>query len=110
MTIADYVEVLPPSEAAMVDVEIVVPVYNEEADLASSVVRLHEFLRRDFPFSAVITIADNASTDGTWGIARTLADELPSVACRTPRLQRARPRPARRMGVQHRPRGGLPGR
>jgi putative flippase GtrA len=79
MTIAEYVDVLPPSEAAMVDVEIVVPVYNEEADLASGVVRLHEFLRRDFPFSAVITIADNASTDGTWGIAYTLADELTLV-------------------------------
>jgi putative flippase GtrA len=42
-------------------------------------VRLHEFLRREFPFSAVITIADNASTDGTWAIATTLADALPLV-------------------------------
>ncbi|MCU1656462.1 MAG: gtuS2-8 [Pseudonocardiales bacterium] len=61
------------------DVEIVVPVFNEEADLEPSVRRLHAFLSKEFPFTASITIADNASTDGTWAVAIALADELPGV-------------------------------
>jgi putative flippase GtrA len=64
---------------APVDVEIVVPVYNEEDDLAPSVRRLSGFLKSRFPFSTVITIADNGSTDSTWEIAAHLADELPGV-------------------------------
>jgi glycosyltransferase involved in cell wall biosynthesis len=60
-------------------VDIVVPVFNEEADLEPSVRRLHGYLQQEFPFSARITIADNASTDGTWSIAARLADELPGV-------------------------------
>jgi putative flippase GtrA len=79
MTAVQY-ETPPATRAvAQLDVEIVIPVYNEEVDLPASVVRLHEFLRSEFPFTAVITIADNASTDGTWQIAQTLADELPLV-------------------------------
>jgi putative flippase GtrA len=65
--------------SATVDVEIVVPVFNEEADLEPSVRRLHAFLLREFPFSALITIADNASTDNTWTVATALADELDGV-------------------------------
>jgi putative flippase GtrA len=64
---------------ATLDVEIVVPVYNEQDDLAPSVRRLHDYLRTDFPFDAVITIADNASTDATWAQARLLAGELDGV-------------------------------
>ncbi len=60
-------------------VDIVVPVYNEEVDLGPSVRRLHAYLTEAFPFAARITIADNASTDGTWDIARRLRDELPGV-------------------------------
>jgi putative flippase GtrA len=63
---------------ATVDVEIVVPVYNEQDDLPGAVVRLHTYLRT-FPFSTLITIADNASTDATLQHALTLADELPDV-------------------------------
>ena len=62
------------------DVEIVVPVFNEERDLEQSVRRLHDYLHSEFPFSAAITIADNASTDGTWSVATALADELDGVA------------------------------
>jgi len=62
-----------------IDVEIVVPVHNEEHDLAPGVHRLRDFLRRDFPFDAIITIADNASTDATWRIAERLAVELDGV-------------------------------
>jgi putative flippase GtrA len=61
------------------DVEIVVPVHNEQDDLEPSVRRLHRFLSTDFPFSAQITIADNASTDDTWRRAVRLAAELPGV-------------------------------
>ncbi|HEY7280567.1 MAG TPA: bifunctional glycosyltransferase family 2/GtrA family protein [Actinomycetota bacterium] len=61
------------------DLEIVVPVFDEEADLARSIRLLHSFLRTSFPFTFRITIADNASTDGTWDIARSLADGLPGV-------------------------------
>jgi putative flippase GtrA len=65
--------------APVVDVEIVVPVYNEQDDLAPSVRRLHDFLDAEFPFSATITIADNASTDATWARAQQLEAELAGV-------------------------------
>jgi putative flippase GtrA len=61
------------------DVEIVIPVYNEEAGLEASVHRLHQYLSERFPLSWVVTIADNASRDRTWGIACRLAGELPGV-------------------------------
>src|SRR5947209_6447680 len=60
-------------------VDIVVPVRNEERDLAPSVRRLVAYLRDSFPFRARITIADNGSTDATWAIADQLARELPEV-------------------------------
>jgi putative flippase GtrA len=60
-------------------VDITIPVYNEEADLEASVRRLHAYLRRELPFSFRITVADNASTDRTWAIARSLEDEIPDV-------------------------------
>ena len=60
-------------------VEVVVPVHNEERVLAASVERLHAYLSGDFPYGFRVTIADNASTDGTWTIARRLAHELPGV-------------------------------
>jgi glycosyltransferase involved in cell wall biosynthesis len=50
--------------------EIVVPVRNEERDLARSVRRLAAYLREGFPFTARITIADNGSTDQTWAVAQ----------------------------------------
>ena len=61
------------------EVDVVIPVYNEERDLAQNVRRLHAYLRDEFPFAARITIADNASTDGTWSVAIRLAAELPNV-------------------------------
>jgi putative flippase GtrA len=60
-------------------VDIVVPVYNEEADLEPNVRRLHAYLSTSFPFPARITIADNASTDGTWMRACALAHEMSDV-------------------------------
>src|ERR1700759_4777646 len=60
-------------------VDIVVPVKDEERDLAPSVRRLGAFLRDEFPFSARITIADNGSTDRTWAVASALSQEFPAV-------------------------------
>lgn len=60
-------------------VEIVIPVYNEQRELAGCVQVLHTYLRERFPFPATITIADNASTDATPQMARTLAEALPGV-------------------------------
>ena len=59
--------------------DVVVPVYNEQAALADSVYRLHRHLRENFPFAARITIADNASVDDTPRIAAELAAELSDV-------------------------------
>src|SRR5437588_12497294 len=60
-------------------VEIVVPVYNEENELEASAQRLHAYLTERFPLSGLVTIADNASTDRTWGITCRLANELDGV-------------------------------
>jgi len=60
-------------------VDVVVPVYNEERDLGPNIRELHAFLSRGFPYPTVITIADNASRDGTLTLARRLAGELPGV-------------------------------
>jgi putative flippase GtrA len=63
----------------VLQVDIVVPVRNEEHDLAPSIRRLAAYLRESFPFTARITIADNGSSDATWAIAGGLARELPEV-------------------------------
>ncbi len=68
-----------PASTRELDVEIVVPVYNEEGALARSIHRLHHFLDTEVPFSWRITIADNASTDLTPDIANALASELDHV-------------------------------
>jgi len=60
--------------------DVVIPVFNEERALEPSVRRLHHFLATEVPYRARITVADNASTDGTLALARRLADELPDVA------------------------------
>ncbi|GAA4003844.1 bifunctional glycosyltransferase family 2/GtrA family protein [Allokutzneria multivorans] len=59
--------------------DVVVPVHNEEADLAACVRRLHAHLTERLPYSFRITVADNASTDATLAIATRLAAELPEV-------------------------------
>lgn len=59
--------------------EVVVPVYNEEAALRASIHKLHDFLTKHLPFSWRIVIADNASTDRTWAIAQELGTELSGV-------------------------------
>ncbi|WP_035847182.1 bifunctional glycosyltransferase family 2/GtrA family protein [Kitasatospora azatica] len=60
-------------------VEVVVPVYNEEHVLERCVRRLHGYLDETFPYPFRITVADNASTDGTWAVATALASEFAQV-------------------------------
>jgi putative flippase GtrA len=76
----------PASRQVGVQAEIVIPVRNEEHDLAPSVRRLHAYLRDRFPFTTRITIADNGSTDGTWLEALALESDLDSV--RAVRIER----------------------
>ncbi|MDQ1721875.1 MAG: hypothetical protein QOI26_1609, partial [Pseudonocardiales bacterium] len=67
----------PDSDRLTLDVTI--PVFNEETDLAPCVRRLHAHLERYFPYRFVITIADNASTDSTPLVAARLSRELSGV-------------------------------
>ncbi len=76
----------PPQTTSTPLLDVVIPVHNEAADLEPSVRRLDAYLTAHFPYHARITIADNASTDATWDLARRLAAELPRV--RALRLER----------------------
>ena len=62
------------------DVEIVVPVYNEATQLAERITALRRFLDDSFPFRTLITVVDNASTDDTDKVARQLAATTRGVA------------------------------
>jgi glycosyltransferase involved in cell wall biosynthesis len=59
--------------------EVVIPIYNEQAILESSVRRVSAYLREALPFDCRITIADNASTDGSQAVGRRLAAEIDDV-------------------------------
>ncbi|NBE56852.1 bifunctional glycosyltransferase family 2/GtrA family protein [Streptomyces boluensis] len=78
-------EHLPAGPVGTPVLDVVVPVFNEEKDLADCVRRLHDHLSRTFPYGSAgrggfrITIADNASTDRTPQIAARLDAELPEV-------------------------------
>jgi len=69
-----------PDRQPALDVEIVVPVYNEARVLQESVWRLHRYLTEHVTVAWRITIVDNASTDTTFEIARSLEQTLPDVA------------------------------
>jgi glycosyltransferase involved in cell wall biosynthesis len=60
--------------------DVVVPVHNEEIDLEPCIRRLHGYLAADFPYRFRITIADNASTDGTPAVAHRLAGTFAEVS------------------------------
>ena len=83
-----------PTETGTTDVEIVVPVYNEERDLAKSVRRLHAYLHDAFPFPTVITIADNASSDDTLAYRPAAGRRAVKRAGRPPGGERPRARVA----------------
>lgn len=63
-----------PQTLRTATVDVIIPVFNEEQDLAASVLRLDNFLARTFPYDYRVVIADNASTDATFEIAQRLAD------------------------------------
>ena len=66
--------VLPPPV-----LDVVVPVHNERCGLEASLRRLHAHLTASFPYPFRITVAENASTDGTVAVARRIAAELPGI-------------------------------
>ncbi|ARC56408.1 Undecaprenyl-phosphate mannosyltransferase [Frondihabitans sp. 762G35] len=68
-----------PEQTDTLDLDIVVPVYNEQATLRSSITALHAFLTRSMRETWRITIADNASTDATGALGDALSVELPGV-------------------------------
>lgn len=67
------------TRSAVPVLDVTIPVFNEERDLEECLRRLHAHLRDTFPHSFRITVADNASTDGTLKIAERLAREFPEV-------------------------------
>ena len=69
-----------PERQPPLDVEIVVPVHDEAHVLQESVRRLHRYLSEQLPVAWRIVIVDNASTDGTFAVARSLEETLPDVA------------------------------
>lgn len=78
---AFYAPFMTPSYGGLA-LEIVVPVFNEEAVLENSITRLFEYLTTELSTTWQITIADNASTDRTPAIAARLSEQLPNVAYR----------------------------
>lgn len=60
-------------------VDVVIPVYNEEDALPVSIPRLCAFLRDSLPNQWRVTIADNASIDGTRAASESLCREVEGV-------------------------------
>ena len=61
-------------------VDITIPVYNEEQDLPVCISRLTAFLHANLERPWRVTIADNASSDGTREVAEFLCEEHPAVS------------------------------
>jgi putative flippase GtrA len=70
---------MTPTAEQAPQIDIVIPVYNEEAVLEHTIRRLHRFLSAELPFTWRIVVADNASIDDTPQIARRMARELRGV-------------------------------
>jgi glycosyltransferase involved in cell wall biosynthesis len=62
-------------------ISLAVPVYNEASQLEKSVETLLRFLRKREGLDYEVVIAENGSTDRTWGIALELARQNPRVRC-----------------------------
>lgn len=79
-----------------IDADIVIPVYNEEVELGSSIMILVEQLKTlellPDPITAQAVIADNASSDKTWNLACSLTEAFPTYvrAIRIPEKGRGR--------------------
>src|SRR3954453_14067562 len=59
--------------------DVVIPVHNEETDLEPCLRRLHAHPSEQLPYPFRITVAENASTDGTVAVARRVAAELAGI-------------------------------
>ncbi len=89
MSITQATRLAPEEDLEPCAVEVVVPVFNEERVLVASIRHLRRYLNTEFPLGASVVIADNGSTDGTWGLAEDLSAELAGVrALRTARQGR----------------------
>ncbi len=64
----------------MATVDVVIPVYNEEHVLPSSIEKLHGFLSANLPHEWRILIADNASIDSTLAVAQRLTEDFTQTA------------------------------
>jgi glycosyltransferase involved in cell wall biosynthesis len=71
-----------PTDSRVPEVDVVVPVYNEEKILPQSIATLVDFLRTSFRGSFRIVIADNASVDGTQEVGTALAARFEEVEYR----------------------------
>lgn len=61
-------------------VEIVIPIYNEAAELEANIKKLHSYLQKNLKtYKWHITVADNASTDNSLSIAKRLSRQLDNV-------------------------------
>ena len=72
-------DTLTQATSSLTSLDVVIPVYNEDQDLEASVRSLRRHLDKSVPFGSTVTIADNASTDSTWAVARLLAAEIKGV-------------------------------
>ena len=79
-----------------VRVDVVIPVYNEEGDLARSVTTLRQFMLNHVAHDWRIVVADNASTDRTLDIAQELAVLYPNQVTYVHLDQKGRGRALRR--------------
>jgi glycosyltransferase involved in cell wall biosynthesis len=68
-----------PPRPIGIELDVVIPVHDEQSTLERSIRRLHAYLSSELRATWRIVIADNASDDATPQIARALADELPHV-------------------------------
>jgi glycosyltransferase involved in cell wall biosynthesis len=64
---------------AVLEIDVVVPVHDEAGTLVRQIETLHDYLSAAIPESWRISIADNASTDGTAELADELAARLEHV-------------------------------
>jgi glycosyltransferase involved in cell wall biosynthesis len=62
-----------------IKVDVVIPVLNEAHVLEKSVGIVRDFLRENIEYQWEVVIVDNGSTDGTFEVARTLADRYDDV-------------------------------